>query len=456
MTFNRLAFGLLVTVLAAMMQSSGKPDQQLRLIEVDPGHGHLSGLHNKMLPGVSEVVHIYSPLSAELTTHLAALSRYNSRAENPTHWSVRLFAGPDFLAEMQQESAGAIVALSGRNSTKIRYIQTALKGGQHVFADKPWIIDSEAFPKLESALKFAHEKRLVTYDWMTLRGDAAYRLVRDLVRQEPIFGVPVPGSVEKPSVQLENLHALLKYSNGVPQRRPASVLDVHQQGEGMADVGTHLADLAQWTLFPGRAIDYRTDVRVLQAEHSALTLTLEQFTRLTGESAWPEYLKENIIGGKLRDYTNGSCVYALKGVYVRLKVGWQFEAPPAARDSYFASYRGTRALIELRAGPKEDFIPEIYLTPAAAESAATWEATLRSAVNRLEKEYPGLSFEKMGQSIHILLPKADRSGDGLQKLYQEFAGFVRDPNTFPEYENSNLLAKYYITTTAVALAGARR
>jgi predicted dehydrogenase len=456
MTSYRRALMVLVTVSAAMVQSSGKPDQQLRLIEIDPGHGHLSGLHSKMLPGVSEVVHIYSPLSAELMAHLNALSRYNSRADSPTHWSVRLFAGPDYMEEMQQESPGAIVALSGRNNAKIRYIQTALKGGQNVFADKPWIIDSEAFPKLEAALKFAREKHLITYDWMTLRGDAAYRLVRDLVRQEPVFGAPVPGSIEKPSVQLENLHALLKYSNGIPQRRPASVLDVRQQGEGMADVGTHLADLAQWTLFPDREISYRTDIRVLRAEHSALMLTLEQFTRLTGESSWPEYLKQNIIEGKLSDYTNGSCVYTLKGVHVRLKVGWEFEAPPGAHDSYFASYLGTHALVELRAGSKENFIPEIYLTPAATGSTATWEAGLRSAVNRLQDGYPGLSFEKVGQSIHMLLPKADRGGDGLQKLYQEFAGFVRDPNTFPEFENSNLLAKYYITTTAVALAGARR
>jgi len=41
---------------------------------------------------VSEIVHIYSPLTPELTAHLAAIDRYNNRPENPTHWSVRLFA----------------------------------------------------------------------------------------------------------------------------------------------------------------------------------------------------------------------------------------------------------------------------------------------------------------------------------------------------------------------------
>jgi predicted dehydrogenase len=420
--------------------------EQLRLIEIDPGHPHLSGLHTHMLPGISDDVHIYSPLSAELTAHLAAITRDNNRAENPTHWSVELFAGPDFLAKMQREQPGGIVALSGRNSANILYIETALKAGQHVFADKPWIIDSEAFPKLETALKLARDNHLVTYDWMTLRGETAYRLVRDLVRQESIFGTPVPGSVANPSVHLENLHALLKYSNGVPQKRPAFFLDDRQQGEGMADVGTHLADLAQWTLFPDQKIAYRADVRVLQATHSALTLTLEQFTRLTGESAWPAYLKQNIVDGKLKDYTNGSCVYALKGVHVSLKVGWQFEAPPGASDSYFASYLGTRVLIELRAGPAEHFIPEIYLTPSPSEPLATWQANLKST---------GLSFEKTGNSFHVLPPKTDRGSDSLQKIFNEFAGYVRNPSTFPEFENSNLLAKYYITTTAVALANKR-
>jgi predicted dehydrogenase len=441
-------------VFAAAMLFAADPEP-LRLIEVDPGHSHLSGLHTRMLPGVSDVVHIYSPWSAELIAHLAAISGDNARTEKPTHWSVRLFAGPDYLAEMQRENPGGIVALSGRNAENIRYIEAALLGGQHVFADKPLIIDSEAFPKLEAAVEQARRKHLVIYDWMTLRGDPAYRLVHDLVQQEPIFGTPVPGSVSRPSVQLENLHALLKYSRGVPQKRPPSFMDIRQQGEGMADVGTHLADLAQWTLFPHREIAYRTDVRMLEAEHSATTLTLDQFTRLTGESSWPTYLKGSVLDGKLVDYTNGSCVYWLKGVHVRLKVGWQFEAPPGASDSYFASFLGSRSLIELRAGPKESFIPEIYLTPAAAEPAATWEASLKSTVNRLQKEYPGLSVERVDRSFHLTLPAADRGGDGLQTIFKEFAGFVRDWSTFPDSENSSLLAKYYITTSAVAFANRR-
>jgi predicted dehydrogenase len=450
LTVGARAFAILLAALAAITQFSAQPEQ-LRLIEIDPAHPHLSGLHNKMLPGASEEVHIYSPLTPELTAHLAALSHDNSRANNPTHWSVRVFAGPEYLAEMQREKPGGIVALSGRNDAAIRYIEAALHGGQHVFADKPWIINSEAFPRLEAALKLAREKHLVTYDWMTLRAEPAYRLVRDLLRQETIFGTPVPGSVDQPSVRLENLHALLKYSNGVPQQRSANFLDARRQGEGMADVGTHLADLAQWTLFPGQAISYRTDIRMLQASHSAVVLTLPQFTRLTGESAWPPFLKENIADNQLSYNGNGSCVYMLKGVHVSMKVGWQYEAAPGASDSYFEFYLGTRALVELRAGPKEGFVPQIYVTPAAGERH--YEANLKSAVNRLQAEYPGLSFETAGRSFRLILPKT--SVDTLPAIFQEFAGYVRDWKTFPEFENRNLLAKYYVTTEAVALAGSK-
>lgn len=453
-TFPRHALYFLLAFRGALAPCAAQPEQ-LRLIEVDPGHSHLSGLHARMLPNVSDVVRIYSPFDAELMVHLAAIARSNDRATNPTHWSVQLFAGPDYLTELAREQPGGIVALSGRNAMNIRYIEAALKGGQHVFADKPWIIDSEAFPRLEAALELARKKHLVTFDWMTLRSDAAYRLVRDLVRQETVFGVPAPGSLDQPSVRLENLHALLKYSSGVPQRRPAAFLDVRQQGEGMADVGTHLADLVQWTLFPGQEISYRKDIHVLRGTHSALTLTLDQLNRLTGESAWPVYLKDSVIDGKLTDYTNGSCLYTLKGVHVSMKVAWHFEAAPGEQDSYFASYLGTRALIELRSGPKEKFVPEIYLTRSATEPPATWEASVKSLVERLQKDYPDLSFEKEGPSMHLILPKANRDNGGIQELFKEFAGYIRDWRTFPEFENSNLLAKYYVTTTAVALANSR-
>jgi predicted dehydrogenase len=428
------------------------PTAGLRLIELDPGHSHISGLHSRVLPGVSNEVHLYSPLTPELTAHLAALARYNHRAENPTAWTVRLFAAPEFLSAFRQEPPGGIVALSGRNEKKIDYIATALESGQHVFADKPWIMNVGDFPRLEAALTLAAKKRLVTYDWMTLRGNAAYQLQRDLVMDADLFGEVVPGSVEEPAAALENLHALLKYSNGVPQTRPASFLDVRQQGEGMADVGTHLTDLAEWTLFPNRQLDYRRDIKVLKADRAALPVTLEQFTRLTGEAAWPDYLKQDLVNGVLQYFSNNSCVVTIRGIHIRLKSGWQFEAPLGSQDTYFTSYQGSRARVELRAGAAQHFIPEIYVIPREAGQVADVSARLGRTVQRLNGKYPGLAVDSSGTGLRVVLPKAARGGDDLLNIFKEFAGYVRDYQTFPASENANLLAKYYITTTAVAMA----
>lgn len=438
--------------LAVALGRAQPPKNELRLIEIDPGHSHISGLHSKSLPGVSNEVHIYSPLTPELASHLAALARFNARETEPTHWAVRLFAGPDYLNGLAGEGPGNIVALSGRNEKKIGYIQAALAAGQNVFADKPWIISSSDFPKLEAALQLADTKHLVTYDWMTLRGNKVYQLQRDLLMDTSVFGRPQTGSVDNPAVRLENLHALLKFANGLPQQRPPSFLDIRQQGEGLADVGTHLADLVQWSLFPNQAISYRSDLRVLKADRSPLILTLDQFTRLTGQTTWPDYLKSAIVDGQLKYFANGSCIYSIRGVYVRLKVGWQFEAPHGAQDSYFASYLGTRSSIELRAGVNENYIPQIYVTPGEGIDSRSLEANLKRALLRLNDKYAGLSLEKTGRAFHVLIPPADRGGDDLRNIFDQFAGYVRDPRTFPAFENINLLAKYYLTTTAVAMA----
>jgi predicted dehydrogenase len=451
-TISKLGTLLVFALVSTMLVKPEQPSKPLRLIEIDPGHSHISGLHAKSLPGASDEVHLYSPLTPELATHLSALARFNSRLSDPTHWSARVFAGPDYMESFKQESPGNVVALSGNNKKKIGYVLAALEQGQNVFADKPWIIDSEDFPRLESALKLADSKHLVTYDWMTLRADALYQLQRALVGDPSVFGSAVSGTADEPAVRLENLHALLKYSSGMPQRRPASFMDVRQQGEGMADVGTHLVDLVQWTLFPEQPISYSRDIHVLRGEHSPLNLTLEQFMRLTGETDWPDYLKQNLVNNTLRYFANSSCLYTLRGIYIELKVGWQFEAPKGAQDSYYVSYKGTRSLIELRAGANEHYTPEIYVTPNEERSAAEVQQNLENAIARLSGRYPNLSVEKAGGTFHVVVPKADRSGEDLYSLFEQFAGVVHNYNTFPSYENTNLLAKYYVTTKAVELA----
>src|SRR5215831_1316380 len=238
---------------------------EFRLLTLDPGHFHAALIQKEMYAGVSKRVGVYAPLSADLVAHLGRIARFNSRAENPTSWELDVHAAPDFLERLRGEEPGGIVVLSGRNRGKIGYIRAALEAGMHVLADKPWIIRTADLGALREALELARERGLVAYDIMTERYEITSMLQRELVNDPEVFGTVVAGSEEEPGVYMESVHHILKLVAGVPNLRPAWFFDVKEQGEALSDVGTHLVDLAQWTLFPESAIDCGRDVRIVSA-----------------------------------------------------------------------------------------------------------------------------------------------------------------------------------------------
>src|SRR5436305_12487398 len=152
----------------------------------------------------------------------------------------------------------------------------------HVLADKPWIIRPEDLPALEQALALSREKGLIAYDIMTERYEITSILQRELVNSPDVFGAIAPGSEAEPAVYMESVHHILKLVAGVPNLRPAWFFDVQEQGEALADVGTHLVDLVQWTLFPESAIDYRSDLAILAATGWTTPITSAQFQQVTG------------------------------------------------------------------------------------------------------------------------------------------------------------------------------
>src|SRR5436190_23543986 len=97
--------GLSAIASAALVMAAGLawPSEPLRLIMLDPGHFHAAQLHATMLPGFSDEAHVYAPLGPELTAHINRVSVYNQRTENPTHWKLNVYAGPDFLERMRSE-----------------------------------------------------------------------------------------------------------------------------------------------------------------------------------------------------------------------------------------------------------------------------------------------------------------------------------------------------------------
>jgi predicted dehydrogenase len=414
------------------------PDFQL--ITLDPGHFHAALIQKEMYPEVSNRVAVFAPVGADLIQHLNRVVGFNSRAQKPTTWELDVHASPDFLARMLAERPGNIVVLSGRNRGKIDYIRASVDAGLNVLSDKPWIIRTEDFGALQEALAAAQAKRVLAYDIMTERFEITSILQRELVNDADVFGEMVRGTEQEPGVYMESVHQLLKLVAGVPNLRPAWFFDVEQQGEALADVGTHLVDLAQWTLFPDAAIDYRKDIDMVAASRWPTKMTAEQFQQVTGQA------------GPAMDYYCNTCVsYKLRGVHIKLDVLWNWQAPAGGGDTHLAVYRGTKSQVEVRQGKEENWRPELYVVGGDS-------SVVKNKVAALAKTYPGIGTEERKGDVLVTIPDSYRVGHEAHfaQVTNQFFGYLKHPETVPAWENPNMLAKYWVTTQGTALSHAGR
>src|SRR5205807_86283 len=130
----------------------------------------------------------------------------------------------------------------------------------------------------------------------------------------------VAGTLAEPAVAMTSVHHILKEVDGVPNQRPAWFFDTTEQGEALADVGTHLVDHVHRTLFPATAIDYRTDIHMRSASRWPTTVSSAQFRRVTGEERWPDYLEKSLRGDALEYFCNARVHYQVRGVHVGLEM----------------------------------------------------------------------------------------------------------------------------------------
>src|SRR5690242_11346705 len=418
------------------------------LVVVDPGHFHAALVQHQMYPGVSPVVRVYAALGPDLVDYVSRIERYNRRPQAATDWRLDVHAGPDFLDRMRNEPPGGIAIFSGRNRGKIDRIIAALETGLHVLADKPAIIEPADLPRLEAALTMANEQHLVLADMMTGRHNTLVRLLQALRRDPEVFGDPVPGTVDEPGVLLSGVHYLSKVVAGLPNPRPAWYFDVSEQGEGLADTGVHLVDRVHETLFPEQALDWQRDIAILAASRWPTPVSLPQFREVTGEGRWPDDLAPWIRGDVLEYLCNGRVDYRVRGIHVRLEVRWDWQAEQGD-DTHHALYRGTRSRLAVRQGPVERFRPELYVLPDEDVSAA-----LQRRIAALQASYPGIGVEARGSEWRIAIPDAQRIGHdaAFAAFTRLFLAQVADSASVPARERPNLLAKYRVTTGAVALS----
>ncbi len=446
---------VLAVVLAAGLAVSAQAEEAaVRLMTLDPGHFHAALIQKEMYPGVDATVHVYAPLDSDLLLHLGRVSAFNNRPANPTRWRLEVHAGPDARARMLREKPGNVVVLSGRNRTKIDDILAAVEAGLNVLADKPWIVEAGEFPKLERALDLAAKRQLVAYDVMTERSEITSILQRELMHDAAVVGTVGPGSVEAPALEMESVHQLMKVVAGAVNLRPAWFFDTREQGEGLADVATHLVDLTQWMLYPEQAIDPRADVRVLSAKRWPTPLDRAQLLRLTGDRQLDPSLAALMRGDRLDYFANGEVSYTLRGRHVRLKVLWNYEAPEGGGDTHRAVVRGSRARVEIQQGAEQKWRPELYVVPVAASEAKAVRAALEKRLAAVSAEWPGLALQDEDGRLRVVIPDRYRVGHEAHfgEVTRRFLGYLKDPASLPRWEQANMLAKYWTTTQAVELS----
>lgn len=416
----------------------------MRLLVLDPGHFHATLLQKDMYPELASRVSVYAPLGPELLDYLSRISLFNSRADNPTRWELDVHCTQHSLVELLRDRAGDVVVFTGRNRGKIERMLDTLSAGLHVLADKPWIIESSDMPKLERALDLAESKGIAAYDIMTERYEVTSELQRALVNTPDVFGEPIKGTPQNPGVVAKSIHHIMKVVAGVPLRRPPWFFDVVEYGEGLADVGTHVVDLVQWTLLPDQSFDYRKDIEVIDGRHWPLLLSHQQFQKVTGE---PD------SRASLDYYCNSAVHYTLRGIHVKMDILWNWEAPPGAGDVYEAAFRGTRASAEIRQGVAEKFIPELYIVPAPQTHDSVFTA-LKGKVDDLQSVWPGLAIRQNGHEARLVMPEKFRVGHETHfaQVARRFFDYVKEPKSLPAWERSYMLAKYYVSTKGVELA----
>lgn len=427
----------------------------VKLITVDPGHFHAALVQKNMYPQVSPVVYVYAPDGPDVAQHLGRIDSYNNRQSDPSSWEEIVYKSDDFFEKMLSDKKGNVVVLSGNNKKKAEYITKSINAGLNVLADKPMIISPDDFTSLQEAFSNAQDKGLLLYDIMTERFEIATILQKLLSQNEDLFGKLETGTLENPAVTKVSVHHFSKIVSGSPLLRPAWFFDVEQQGEGIVDVTTHLVDLVQWECFPEKILN-TSDVKMISARRWPTLISLDEFRGVTRLENFPEYLSKDIKDGKLSVFSNGEMIYQLKGIFSKVSVEWNYQAPPGGGDTHYSVMHGTRCDLVIKQGIEEKFIPTLYIENIKGVKDVDFSAKLTGILTGLP--YDSLDIKPIGQnSFKIIVPDRYRISheDHFRQVTSRFLEYMKD-GRLPEWETSGMITKYYTTTQALKMANDKK
>ena len=320
----------------------------------------------------------------ELAEFLTLVEAFNRRPERPTRWQTVVRTDADPLARLLKDRPGDVAILAGRNDRKMALARQLHDAGLHVLADKPWLTSAAALPDVRHVLSGGAR----VMEMMTGRHAATASVANRLVGERDIFGAFATGD-DAPAIRLASVHHLEKVVNGAPLRRPAWYFDVRVQGDGLADIPTHLVDQAQrFVATHGVATD--TALELVAARRWSTPVPRALFTRVTGVADFPAEVRADVDwrrAGVRRERRAGLPTGRRSSAHLATR--WDLTEPPGGGDAHSATITGTDARVRIEQGPATGFRRRLWVEPRGER--ARLEAALSRAVAAWQPEYPGLA-----------------------------------------------------------------
>ena len=410
---------------------------------LEPGHFHAALTLGTPHPNVRAEIFVYAPPGAELDDFLALVEAFNRRAQRPTAWKPVVRAGDRSLERLIADRPSDVVILAGRNDRKMAMMRRLHDAGFHILADKPWLAGPDGLDDLRHTLSGGP----LAVEIMTGRHEITSRLTRKLVGEREVFG-GFDSRRTGPAIEISSVHHLEKTVNGVPLRRPAWYFDVRVQGDGIADIPTHMVDQVQRLVAaasPGVAAP--AALELLEARGWATKVPRSLFVRVTGRSDFPAELHDVVAGSELSYRGNAELSFRLGAVTAALYSRWDLSEPPGGGDTHRSVVRGNRAEIRIEQHAGTRFRRRLSVIPR--READKVKAALERVVAEWQGAHPGLAVAQAGSGWEIRVPRRLASGheSHFPLVLADFLTLVERGHPPPDLA-SDTLAKYTLLARA--------
>ena len=228
--------------------------------------------------------------------------------------------------------------------------------------------------------------------------------------------------------------------------------DVRVQGDGIADIPTHMVDQVQRLVAAASgAAAPPSRLELIAARRWATRVPRALFARVTGRPDFPSELAEAVAGSELAYRCNAELSLRLGAVTAALATRWDLSEPSGGGDTHRSVIRGTRAEIRVDQGAATDYRRRLLVVPRG--EATQIRAALGRALAKWQDEFPGLAVSEAGSGWEISAPPALTSGheSHFPLVLADFLALV-EGGRWPPGLAADTLAKYTLLAHASAEA----